>query len=145
MKEARRRGVIFDAANGRNNFIFSIAEAALRDEFLPDIISADLTWMTLFRQPVFGLPWMMSKYLALGMTIADIVAACTATPADVMGMSGEIGMLAPGACADVSILKMVDHPCEFLDTDGDRRAGHKLLLPQATIRGGRMVFRQLNF
>jgi Predicted amidohydrolase len=145
VKEARRRGVIFDAANGRNNFIFSIAEAALRDEFLPDIISADLTWMTLFRQPVFGLPWMMSKYLALGMTIADIVAACTATPADVMGMSGEIGTLAPGACADVSILKMVDHPCEFLDTDGDRRAGHKLLLPQATIRGGRMVFRQLNF
>jgi dihydroorotase len=145
VKEARQRGVIFDAANGRNNFVFSIAEAALNDQFLPDIISADLTWTTLFRQPVFGLPWMMSKYLALGMKLYDIVAACTSTPANVMGMSGEIGTLAPGACADVSILRLVDHPCEFLDTNGDHRAGYKLLLPQATIRGGRIVFRQLNF
>jgi predicted amidohydrolase len=145
VKAARQRGVIFDAANGSNNFVFSIAEAALNDHFLPDIISADLTWRTLFRQPVFGLPWMMSKYLALGMKLHDIVAACTSTPADVMGMSGEIGTLAPGACADVAILRLVDHPCEFLDTNGDIRVGDKLLLPQATIRGGRVVFRQLNF
>jgi predicted amidohydrolase len=145
VKKARQRGVIFDAANGRNNFVFSIAEAALNDRFLPDIISADLTWTTLFRQPVFGLPWMMSKYMALGMKLYDIVAACTTTPADVMGMSGEIGTLAPSACADVSILRLVDHPCEFLDSNGDSREGHKLLLPQATIRGGRIVFRQLNF
>lgn len=145
VREARRRGVVFDAANGRNNFVFSIAEAALADDFPPDIISADLTWMTMFRQPVFNLPWVMSKYLALGMTLNDVVRACTAAPAGLMGMSGDIGTLAPGACADVAILRLVDHPCEFLDTNGDSRTGYKLLLPQATIRAGRVVFRQLNF
>ncbi len=85
---ARKRGVIFDAANGKSHFAFKTAKAALADGFMPDIISSDLTWMTMFKQPTFGLPWLMSKYLALGMKLSDIVKACTATPAAVIGMTG---------------------------------------------------------
>jgi predicted amidohydrolase len=143
--EARKRGVLFDAANGKNHFAFKTAKAALADGFMPDIISSDLTWMTMFKQPTFGLPWIMSKYLALGMKLSDIVNACTATPAAAMGMAGEIGTLAPGACADVTILKLIDYPCDFVDVAGDHHLGTTLLLPQATIREGRIVFRQLNF
>jgi dihydroorotase len=145
VKEARKRGVIFDAANGRNHFAFRTAQAALANGFMPDIISSDLTWLTMFKQPTVGLPWLMSKYLALGMKLSDVVAACTANPASAMGMTGEIGTLAPGACADVTILKLVDYPCDFVDVAGDHHTGTKLLLPQATIRAGRLVFRQLNF
>lgn len=145
VKEARKRGVVFDAANGKNHFAFRTAQLAIANGFLPDIISSDLTWLTMFKQPTFGLPWLMSKYLALGMKLSDIVAACTAVPAAVMGMAGEIGTLAPGACADVTILKLVDFPCDFVDVAGDHHTGMKLLLPQATIRAGRIVFRQLNF
>jgi predicted amidohydrolase len=145
VKAARKRGVIFDAANGASNFSFQSAEAAICDGFLPDIISTDLSSGTMYQQPVFGLPWIMSKYLAMGIKLYDIVAACTATPAKIMGMSGEIGTLAPGACADVTLLKLVDHTCEFLDSEGDCRLGHKLLLPQVTIRAGRIVFRHLSF
>lgn len=145
VKEARKRGVIFDAANGRNHFSFKTARAALEDGFAPDVISSDLTWLTMFKQPVFGLPWLMSKYLALGMELEDIVAACTSTPAQLLGMAGEIGTLAPGACADIAIMKLIDHRCEFLDVTGDNCRGEKLLLPQVTIRAGRIVFRQLNF
>ena len=145
VKEARERGVLFDAANGKNHFAFSTARAALEDGFMPDIISSDLSWLTMFKQPVFGLPWLMSKYLALGMNLSDIVKACTATPAAVIGMAGEIGTLAPGACADVTIFKLMDRPCDFLDVAGEHQAGTMLLFPQATIRAGRIVFRQLNF
>ncbi len=145
VKEARQRGVLFDVANGKNHFAFQTAKAALKDQFLPDIISSDMSWLTMFRSPVFGLPWLMSKYLSLGMKLYDIVAACTATPAAVMGMSGEIGTLSPGSCADITILKLIDYPCEFMDVAGDRCNGTQLLLPQATIRAGRLVFRQLNF
>ena len=41
--EARKRGVIFDAANGRGNFGAATAKQALKAGFLPDIISTDLT------------------------------------------------------------------------------------------------------
>jgi len=145
VKKARQRGVIFDAANGRSHFAFKTAEAALADGFAPDVISSDLGWVTLFTQPMFGLPWLMSKYLALGMDLPAIVAACTSTPACLMGMEGEIGTLAPGSCADVAIFKQVEHHCEFFDALGVSRVGQKLLLPQATIRAGRVVFRQLTF
>lgn len=145
VKEARKRGVIFDAANGRSHFAFKTAEAALLDNFLPDVISSDLSETTMFKEPVFGLPWLMSKYLTLGMNFNDIIAACTSTPARLMGMEDEIGTLSPGACADVAILKPIDHKCKFYDSFNDSRYGEKLLLPHMTIRAGRIVFRQLNF
>jgi predicted amidohydrolase len=145
VKAAKECGVIFDAANGKNHFAFSTAEGALADGFKPDVISSDLSWLTFLKQPVFALPWVMAKYLALGMDLVDIVAACTSTPARLMGMAGEIGTLSPGACADVAIMKLINHQCEFLDAVGERRMGQGLLLPQATIRAGRLVFRQLTF
>jgi len=145
VKKARQRGVIFDAANGRSHFAFKTAESALADGFAPDVISSDMGWVTVFKQPMFGLPWLMSKYLALGMDLFDIVAACTSTPARLMGMGGEIGTLSPGACADIAILKQVDHHCEFFDAMGVSRVGQQLLIPQATIRAGRIVYRQVSF
>ncbi len=142
---ARQRGVVFDAAQGRMNFAFGVAEAAIRQGFLPDIISTDITAATLFRQPVFGLPHIMAKYLALGMPLDAIVAACTAAPARLLRLQGEIGTLAPGACADVTVLRQVEHPVTFWDTVGGRREGTVLLVPQLTVRAGRTLFRQLDF
>jgi predicted amidohydrolase len=145
VKTARERGIIFDAANGKYHFAFKTAEAALKDGFAPDVVSSDITWLTMYKDPSCGLLWLMSKYLALGMDLYDIVAACTSTPARLMGMVGEIGTLEPDSCADIAILKLIDHPCEFSDSLGFSRWGQKLLMPQATIRAGRVVFRQLNF
>lgn len=142
---ARKRGVLFDAANGKGHFAFSVAEAAIRQSFLPDVISSDLSTFTLFRPPVFGLPHVMSKYLALGLRLMEIVAACTSTPARLLGAENAIGTLAPGACADVAILRQVDRQVEFSDTSGERREGQALLVPQMTVRAGRVLFRQIDF
>ena len=145
VKAARERGVIFDVANGKSHFSFTTAVAALADGFAPDVISSDLGRVTLFKQPMVSLPWVMSKYLALGMGLYDIVAACTAAPARLMGMEREIGTLSPGSCADIAIFKLVGQPCEFFDFRGASRFGQQLLIPQATIRAGRIVFRHVNF
>jgi dihydroorotase len=142
---ARRRGIHFDAANGRNHFAFRVAEAAIRQAFLPDVISTDLTTNTLFRPPVFGLPHVMSKYLAMGVPLMQVVAACTSTPARLLGMQQEIGTLASGACADVAVIREAQMRVEFPDTPGERRAGQVLLVPQLTVRAGRVVFRQVDF
>jgi dihydroorotase len=143
--EAKKRGVIFDACNGKNNFDFEVAEAAIRQNFYPDIISSDITVMTMYKQPAVSLPWLMSKYLAMGMPLQEVIKAVTATPAKHMDMEHEIGTLAPGACGDVAVFKEKDLKCEFLDIRGNCRIGNKLLLPQATIRNGMLVFRQMDF
>jgi dihydroorotase len=142
---ARKRGVLFDAANGRSHFVFPVAEAAIRQSFLPDIISTDITAGTLLREPVVGLPHVMSKYLAVKMPLMHVVGACTSAPARLLGMQDEIGTLAPGACTDVVVMQQVNRRVEFADTRGERREGRDLLAPRLTLRAGRVVFRQLDF
>ena len=46
-------------------------QAALADGFAPDIISSDVTRKTLFSDFVFSLPFIMMKFLNLGIALAD--------------------------------------------------------------------------
>jgi predicted amidohydrolase len=141
VNEARQRGVIMDAANGGNHWTFSVAETAIRQGFFPDVISTDITTKTLFRDPVFGLPYIMSKYLMMGVPLGDIVARCTAIPAKLMGLEGRIGTLAPGASADVSVFRLTDEEINFTDTKNEVRRGNKILVPQMTVVKGNILFR----
>ena len=89
--KARERGVIFDAANGKGNFGLKAAKRALTAGFLPDVISTDLT-VDKFNMPPYAknLPLVISKYLALGVSLNDIIRAVTETPAKLMGMEGRL-------------------------------------------------------
>jgi dihydroorotase len=145
IKRARARGVLFDTGNGRTNFVFSTALMAMADNFAPDIISSDITVMTLYQQSAYGLPFLMSKHLAMGMSLYDVVAACTSTPAQQIGMLGEIGTLANGACADIAIFRLEDKEVCFYDFKGENIIGQQVLVPQLTIRGGRIVYKDIRF
>jgi len=145
VKEARQRGIIFDSANGASHFAFATAEAALAEGFFPDIISTDLSVKSLFKPPVYSLPFTLAKYLALGCNLADVIAAVTSVPARLMGMKGLIGTLAPGALADVAVFKLIDQKVTFIDTLKQVRQGNKMLLPCMTVLNGQILFRQLNF
>jgi dihydroorotase len=142
IRAARARGVIFDAANGRSHFAFAVAREALKQSFPPDVISTDMTVGTLYCDPVFGLPHVMAKYLSLGASLRDVAAACTTTPARLLGLEGEIGTLAPGACADIAVFRQVAARVEYVDTLGERMIGQAMLVPQLTVRAGRVVYRQ---
>ena len=61
VREARRKGVLFDTADGRRNHCHAVIRAALADEFLPDIISTDLVTIISFGDIVFGLPLVVSS------------------------------------------------------------------------------------
>jgi len=144
--DARRRGVIFDTANGRRNFSFRVAKAALDEGFLPDIISSDVTSKTLFSDYVFSLPFTMMKFLKLGMPIEKVVAACTAAPARQIGMQRKLGTLAPGAFADVAIFRRQrKQPLVVRDDAGDSMTVDDWLIPQMTILDGKIVYRQIDF
>jgi predicted amidohydrolase len=144
--EARRRGVIFDTANGRKNFSFRVAKAALSEGFLPDIISSDVTRKTLFSDFVFSLPFTMMKFLRLGVPIEKVVAGCTSAPARQIGMQGKLGTLAPGAFADVAIFRREKkQPLLVRDDSGDSITVDDWLIPQMTILGGKIAYRQIDF
>jgi predicted amidohydrolase len=145
IQEARKRGVLFDTADGRIHYAFSTAKAALADGFEPDIISSDVTRASLFERSVFGLPFIMSKYLNLGVPLPTVVKACTVTPAALVGMQGKLGTLAPGAYADIAIFQLRDMSLELRDSFGEVLTYSKVLVPKMTILNGKVVYRDIEF
>ena len=146
---ARKRGVLFDAANGTNNFAFSTAIPAIKSGFLPDIISSDNASNSFcWDRYAKNLPFVMSKYLALGMTLRDIVACTTEKPAAMLGMHGKIGTLSEGAIADITIMKLVPKHEVFWDSvkaDTSAVKGNYILVPQMTFINGMPVYRLNSF
>jgi predicted amidohydrolase len=142
---AQKSGIIFDASNGKNNFSFKVAQAALAQGFLPDVISSDLSKKNIFTSFVFSLPFVMMKYLNMGMKLEQVVAACTSVPACLIGMKGQLGTLAPGALADIAIFHPGKKRLTIKDLFGNSLTGDEMLVPQMTVLNGQIVYRQIDF
>ncbi|MDA1049209.1 MAG: hypothetical protein O3C40_01845 [Planctomycetota bacterium] len=123
VREARRRGVLFDACHGMKSFSFRVAEAAVADGFYPDTISTDQYARHVGSQPRHDLPRTMSKFVAAGMTKHEVFARVGARPAEILRLAGEVGTLAPGACADVTLLANNDSAAPLIDSHEARRPG----------------------
>lgn len=138
--DARDRGVIFDCAHGRIHCSFEIFRKAMDQGFRPDMLSTDGIGVSMYRNKMFSLPIVMSKILALGMPLFDVVRATTETPAKNLGLEGVVGTLAPGAQADVCVMKKDERPLVFTDSYGAEQKADYLLSPKLTIRAGKLVF-----
>lgn len=145
--EGRKKGIIFDAANGCNNADIEVTKTAIKEGFLPDIISSDITASSFYRKEkgVFSLPFILSKYLNMGVALKDIIRSCTEAPARVIGEEETIGTLEEGAFADICILRIIDKEVEFLDSNKKIFVGNKLIKNEATIKDGVVVFKQIEF
>jgi predicted amidohydrolase len=144
--QARERGVLFDTGDGRVHYGLKQIRLALEQKFFPSTISTDLTAISQFSPLVFGLPFVMSKYLALGMNLTDVVRAVTHTPAKILGLDTmKHGTLQTGAYADISVFKYKDSNFIITDKAGDTVALQKVLSPQLTLRNGNVAFRNVEF
>jgi dihydroorotase len=139
--EARKRGIKFDVGHGNNSFSFSMAQPALDQGFPPDTISTDMHRMSLHTSRA-TMTEVMSKFLAMGMPIAEVIARSTWEPAKWINRT-ELGTLTPGASADVSILEFQDRPAGLSDSGP---TGYRVmkaegrLITQMTIKDGIVRF-----
>jgi dihydroorotase len=136
-RAAKQRGVIIDVGHGGGSFDFTVCEPAMQQGLVPDTISSDIHAVSINTAGYPTLPWVMSKFLALGMSLEDVVARATVGPARIIGRVPGLGTLQVGAPADVSIMEMIDTPVEFVDTRGNYRPGKTKLVPVLTVRAGR--------
>jgi dihydroorotase len=81
----------------------------------------------------------MSKFLNLGMSLADAVAKSTWKPAQVIKRT-DLGHLSVGAPADVTVLRLHRGQFGFVDVRGGRKLGAQKLEAELTIREGRIVW-----
>src|SRR5262249_47304555 len=89
--------------------------------------------------PCFDLPTCLSKFLALGMSLRAVIERATVRPAQVMGLSDEIGTLKPGAYADVALFRIVRGDFTFYDIFMNPRTGHELIRNTLTMIDGRVM------
>lgn len=134
LARARERGILFDIGHGMGAFGFASAEAALAGGFVPDVISSDVHMLSV-NGPAFDLLHTMSKLMTCGLPLADVVAMVTDAPARALGRP-DIGHLAPGAPADISLVDKVEANFPFVDVSGVRREGAFLLRPRGLLRAG---------
>ena len=139
IREARRRGVLFDFGNGRNlHFDWVTAQKGIEQDFLPDTISTDMTLIGRTAQ-VFNLPNVMSKLLMLGMKMNQVVACVTSNAARVFPEFKAYGTLRPGSAADVTVLDLQQGDFEFVDNYAGTRRAPRKLVPHAVFVAGRRM------
>lgn len=136
--EARRRGVLFDVAHGAGSFSWKVAHSALEQGFPPDVISTDLHAASLHRGAI-NLPAVMSKFLHLGLPIAEVIRLATAAPAQALGMADAVGHLRVGGEADVAVLRLEEGRFPLEDTEGVTEVISRRLVPVHTLRRGALL------
>lgn len=135
---ALERGVLFDVGHGTSSFSFKTMMRAKELNVLPYSISTDI-YQKNFNGPVYSLTMTMSKILALGFTLEQVIEATTWSPAKLLGLQDRIGTLRVGTTADITILRLYDEIMEFTDSEGMILQGRKMLTTQNTIKSGRKV------
>jgi len=139
VREARKRGILFDVGNGRTGHItWDVAERAMQQDFLPDTISSDMTAVGRTYQ-VFNLPNVMSKFLMLGMPVDQVIARVTANAARAIAEFKAYGSLRTGAVADVAVLELKEGDFDFVDNADTKRTGHRKLFPYAVVVAGKRL------
>ncbi|MDH7785546.1 dihydroorotase [Ochrobactrum sp. 19YEA23] len=134
---ARERGVIFDIGHGMGSFSWKTARAMMGRGFMPDTISSDVHALCI-TGPAYDQVTTLSKFLALGMPINDVIAASTINPAFAV-QRPELGTLKPGAVGDASILDLRDGSFPLEDVRGEVVTASQRLFAAGLVIGGREV------
>lgn len=130
------RGVRLDVGHGSASLSFAVAKQAIGLGILPHTISSDIYCRNRINGPVYSLAKVMSKFLALGMTLPQVIACVTEHAADGLRLRRK-GRLAAGYDADLTIFDLRRQPVLFRDAENDSLQADQLLTPLAAIRAGR--------
>ena len=136
--EAQEKGIIFDVGHGGGSFLFRQAVPALKQGFRPNTISTDLHTGSMNAGMKDQLN-VMSKFINLGMSLPEVVAAATWHPAQVIQRTG-LGQLDEGAVADIAVLSVLEGDFGFIDSGGYRMDGRQKLECELTLREGQVVW-----
>jgi dihydroorotase len=136
--EGRKRGVFFDVGHGGGSFAWRVAVPAIKEGFVPDSISTDLHVGSM-NAGMKDMLNVMSKFLALGQSLDDVVLWSTWNPARQIKQE-QLGHLSVGAPADVAVVRLENGSFGFVDSFGGRLRANRKLTCEMTLRDGKVVY-----
>lgn len=134
--DAIKRGVRLDVGHGSASFSFDVAKQAIAHGILPHTISSDIYCRNRINGPVFSLARVMSKFLAIGLSLPQVIECVTASAADGLRLRQK-GRLAVGLDGDLTIFDLRSQPVVFTDAQNDTLVADRVLVPLAAVRAGK--------
>lgn len=133
--EARKRGVRFDVGVGRKQFSHELARSQRAAGFPPDTISTDMTGVL---ATITSLVECMSMLMAVGYEFTEVVAMATGHAATTVG-APQLGTIAAGGPADLTVADLVPGTFRHTDGTGAGFGGSQAIRPVLTIKNGQPV------
>ena len=154
VREALARGLKVDVGHG-SHFSYKMARIALDAGIVPDTLGADMhgyntavppppgtpsehsdTEHMFFGKVRFSLTSAMTAMLALGLPLEQVVRMVSCNVVDVFKLPKELGTLAVGNPADVSVLHDERGRWALHDNEGTQLVGDRLLRPAFCLKDG---------
>lgn len=134
------RGVKFDVGHGTASFSYNTIKRFKEKYSYPFTISTDV-YDKNFEKPVGSLMDTISKLLAVGYSLEELLQSVTILPANILSLSN-YGSLEPGKKADITIFDINEKECELIDSHGESMMVYQRLIPQATWKNGKLVYKR---
>lgn len=136
--KAQKRGIVFDLGHGGGAFTWKQALPATEQGFRVDVVSTDLHTDSM-NGGMKDLSNVMSKLMAIGFTLEEVVERATWRPAQVIHRT-DLGNLDIGAEADIAVFSLRKGDFGFLDVRRFRVKGKEKLETELTLRAGKIVW-----
>jgi dihydroorotase len=137
--ELKDRGILTEGQMVNSHHMWEVSEKAFAQNWIPDLLGTDMGTVNAEMPNGILLPWTMTQYLHLGLTVEQVIERVTLTPTKAFKFSERIGTLAEGAAADVTVTDLQQGSFELLDQKRQKRIGKQKFLPVAAIHGGKLT------
>ena len=149
---ALERGVLVDVGHG-SHFSFQMARRVIDAGIKPNTLGADMHGYNVRLGQAsddaerranpfsgvapFNLTNAMTKLLALGLPLGDVIATVTSGPAQLLRSADGLGSLRVGREADISVLDLLEGGFELSDNSGETVTAAQMIGPCFALRAGK--------
>ena len=132
--EAKSKGIVLDIGAARTNFGIHLSQAAIQQGLLPSTLGSDIT----AGPSSYTQPQVMSLFMAMGMSLEEVIAATTRNPAQAIGEEGTLGTLREGAAGDAAVFDLETGDFSFDDGQSVEVRSDRRLTPLMTVKDGKL-------
>lgn len=151
LEAVRQKQILVDVGHG-SHFSFDVARRILEAGIMPFTLGADMHGYNVTIPDAtdtseraanpfsgvapFNLTIAMSELLHLGVPLEQVIEMVTCNPAKLLRMEDEIGSIAVGREADISVLKIETGRFKLSDNSGESVVAEQLIRPAFCLRAG---------
>jgi dihydroorotase len=128
-----------DAQAGTSHHLWDNSEKAFSQGWYPDLITTDIGAQTPQTPAGQLLPWVMTQFLHLGLTVEQVIERVTVTPTRVFKFPEKLGTLEPGVAGDVTVIDLQQGSFELVVQQGNKRTAKQKFVPVAVVHGGTLT------